>query len=134
MLTRVDESSMNPRERREDTPESGTGGASRAKMSADGKRRGAAFMDPIPQGGQQIPDVWKGKRVTVALSGRGMMGELVEVNDRGVVVIPSKAPRRGGGDGFEAMGVARTEPPPGQYFCPWGQVQFIRYAEEEASP
>ena len=91
-------------------------------------------MDPIPQGGQQIPEVWKGKRVTVALSERGMMGELVEVNDRGVVVIPSKAPRRGGGDGFEAMGVAREEPPPGQYFCPWGQVQFIRYAEEEASP
>jgi hypothetical protein len=96
-------------------------------------------MDPIPQGGQQIPgqqipEVWKGKRVTIALSGRGMMGELVEVNDRGVVVIPSKASSRpSGGGGFDVLGVAREDPPPGQYFCPWGQVQFIRFAEGEPS-
>ena len=103
-------------------------------MYPGGRRRGEADVDAETQGGQQVPEAWKGKRVTIALSGRGMMGELVEVNDRGVVVIPSKAPRRGGGDGFEAMGVAREEPPPGPYFCPWGQGQFIRYAEEEASP
>ena len=102
-------------------------------MRAAGKRQGEADVDPTPQGGQHIPEAWMGKRVTIALSGRGMMAELVEVNDRGVVVIPTKAPRRGGGDGFEAMGVAREEPPPGQYFCPWGQVQFIRYAEDEPS-
>ena len=97
-----------------------------------GKRQGEADVDPTPQGGQHIPEAWMGKRVTIALSGRGMMGELVEVNDRGVVVIPSKASSRpSGGGGFDVLGVAREDPPPGQYFCPWGQVQFIRFAEGE---
>ncbi len=102
-------------------------------MPAAGKRQGEADVDPTPQGGQHIPEAWMGKRVTIALSGRGMMAELVEVNDRGVVVIPSKAREPDQAAGFNVMGVRREDPPPGQYFCPWGQVQFIRYAEDEPS-
>jgi hypothetical protein len=102
-------------------------------MRAAGERQGEADVDPTPQGGQHIPEAWMGKRVTIALSGRGMMAELVEVNDRGVVVIPSKARQPDQAGGFNVMGVRREDPPPGQYFCPCGQVQFIRFAEDEPS-
>jgi hypothetical protein len=100
-------------------------------MRAEGKRQGEAGMDPVPQGGQQIPEAWRGKRVAVMLPGRVVVGELVEVNDKGVIVDLTKPPQSGGGrGGFVYAGGEREENTTGQYFCPWGQVQFIHLRHE----
>ena len=79
---------------------------------------------------EPIPEAWIGKRVAVMLPGGMVKGELVEINDMGVIVGRMKPARRGGG-GFVYEGTEREETTTGEYFCPWPQVQFIHLPHEE---
>jgi len=76
--------------------------------------------------GERIPEAWIGRRVIVAGQNYSIIGELLEVNDRGVAVAYTDTQRRHRYGGFPEE--VQTDE---MRFYPWEQVSVIRYIEQE---
>ena len=76
--------------------------------------------------GEQIPEAWIGKRVIVAGQNHSIIGELLEVNDRGIAIAYTDTQRR-----RSYGGVPEEVQADEMRFYPWVHVGVIRYVEQE---
>ena len=75
---------------------------------------------------EQIPEAWIGRRVIVVGQDHSIVGELLEVNDRGMAVAYTDTQHRSRYGGFPEE-VQADE----MRFYPWEQVGVIRYVKQD---
>ena len=92
-------------------------------------------MEAARHGEGKIPEAWIGKRVAV-IGPVVWQGELVEVNNSGVVVNHAGVGQRTVRSGFVYAGREEKEGSAidGLNFCPWEQVRYIHYLGDDQSP
>ena len=76
--------------------------------------------------GEPIPEAWIGRRVIVVGEDHSIIGELVEVNERGIAVAYTDTQHQRSYGGIPEEVQAEE-----MRFYPWEQVGVIRYVEQE---
>ena len=92
----------------------------RGRMQAGGTRQGRRMAE------EQIPEAWIGRRVIVVGQDHSIIGELLEVNHRGIAVAYTDTQHQGRyGEFPEEVQADEVR------FYPWEQVGVIRYVEQD---